>query len=176
MDAAALDRYRFFRRLGFFGVESGTVRGARTFLEECAAILGEPGTAVWITAQGRFADPRERPAGIRSGIARLGRRIGGTLLPLALEYSFWTETRPEALIRFGEPLTLPLAGTIEDVRRRIEGRLEAAQDALGEAARRRDSEAFVTTLEGRRGMGGLYGLWRSLRDRIRGHSSKGAGR
>ncbi len=39
IDGAALERYRFFRRLGLFGVENGTPAGARQFLETASAIL-----------------------------------------------------------------------------------------------------------------------------------------
>jgi 1-acyl-sn-glycerol-3-phosphate acyltransferase len=62
MDADALRRYWVFQRLGAFGIEPATLRGAREFLRTACAILARPRTALWVTAQGRFADPRERPA------------------------------------------------------------------------------------------------------------------
>ena len=48
-----------------------TARGAREFLRTSRAILARPRTALWITAQGRFADARERPAAIQPGVAHL---------------------------------------------------------------------------------------------------------
>jgi len=39
MDAAMLARYGIFRRLGMFGVEAGTLRGAAAFLRAGQAIL-----------------------------------------------------------------------------------------------------------------------------------------
>ena len=58
--------------LGVFGVEPKTMRGAREFLRTSRSILARPRTALWITAQGRFADARERPPAhsTRSGSSR----------------------------------------------------------------------------------------------------------
>ncbi len=58
MDADSLRRYQFFERLGMFGVELGTRRGQRDFLRISRFILARERTALWVTAQGRFADPR----------------------------------------------------------------------------------------------------------------------
>lgn len=170
MDASQLERYRFFRKLGFFGVEPGTVRGAAAFLRTSVAILGTPGTALWITAQGRFADPRERPVALEPGVAHLARRLdSGWIVPLALEYPFWEERFPEALARFGSPI--PLGGSGRTARAWLEllaSALEAAQDELARAACLRERAAFETVLEGRRGVGGFYDLFRSARAALRG--------
>ena len=107
MDADALRRYRIFERLGVFGIEPGTMRGAREFLRTSRSILARPRTALWITPQGRFADARERPPGIQPGVAHLARRLEqAVILPLALEYPFWEERHPEALARFGPAIVV----------------------------------------------------------------------
>lgn len=170
MDASQLERYRFFRKLGFFGVEPGTVRGAAAFLRTSEAILRLPGTALWITAQGRFADPRERPVVLEPGVAHLARRLeAGWIVPLALEYPFWEERFPEALARFGPPIPLESPGRSARAWLRILAEaLEGAQDALARAACARDRAAFETVLEGRRGVGGFYDLFRFARAALRG--------
>ena len=61
MDAKALERYGFFRRIGCFGVELGSLRGAKQFLGASLAALGLPDGGLCVTPQGRFADVRERP-------------------------------------------------------------------------------------------------------------------
>ena len=61
MDAAQLERYRFFRKLGAFGVERGTRHGAAAFLRIGTKVLARPGAMLWLTPQARFADARERP-------------------------------------------------------------------------------------------------------------------
>src|SRR5262249_11061377 len=90
MDAANLEQYRFFARLGFFGVERGSLRGARNFLRIGRAILDRSDSVLWITAQGRFADPRDRPVRLASGLGHLLARVsGGIVVPLAIELVFW---------------------------------------------------------------------------------------
>ncbi len=58
---------------------------------------------LWITAEGAFTDHRARPVALRPGLAHLARQVpGAVILPLALDYTFWNESRPEALLRFGD--------------------------------------------------------------------------
>jgi phytoene desaturase len=171
MEAAALSRYRIFERLGVFGIESGTRGGAREFLRTSLAILARPRSALWVTAQGRFADPRERPPGVRPGVAHLARRLRrAVILPLALEYPFWEERYPEALARFGSPIFVEAGAgrTAEEWRAEIEQSLADAQDALAREARRRDPSAFEVLVGGRAGVGGVYDRWRWLRALWRG--------
>ena len=165
MDAAALERYGIFRRLGMYGVAAGTLRGAATFLHVGNAILARPDALLWVTAQGRFADVRERPAGLLPGVGRLAATMThGVVVPLALEYTFWNERLPEALVRFGPPVAVteypgrtPAAWT-----QHIATCLEETQDALATAARRRDPAAFTTVVGGQAGVAGVYGRWQRL--------------
>ena len=100
-----LERYGFFKHLGFFGLEPQTQRGARKFLRTTHAILASSGNAVWLTPQGRFMDVRERPLRLQDGLGALARHEpSAAFVPLAIEYSFWTEPRPEILVSFGEPI------------------------------------------------------------------------
>ena len=105
IDAAMLERYGFFKHLGFFGIEPQTPRGARKFLRTTHAILASSGNAVWLTPQGRFLDVRERPLRLQDGLgARARHEPSAAFVPPAIEYSFWTEPRPEILVSFGEPI------------------------------------------------------------------------
>jgi 1-acyl-sn-glycerol-3-phosphate acyltransferase len=160
IEARMLQQYRFMRRIGIFGIEPGTRQGAAEFLKVGAGILADPGRMLWVTAQGRFADPRERPLGLRSGVARLLRRVPGAMaLPMAVEYPFWTEKRPEALARFGPPQRDPEA---------VEAALSETMDSLAEDALARDPARFETLLEGSAGIGGFYDLGRRARAALRG--------
>ncbi len=152
IEARMLEKYRFMRRIGIFGIEPGTRQGATEFLRIGAAILAEPRRMLWVTAQGRFSDPRERPLGLRPGVARLLRRVPGAVaLPLAIEYPFWTEKSPEALARFGRP---------QRDADGLEAALQQTMDRLAEDALAREPARFETILEGSAGIGGLYDLWR----------------
>lgn len=160
----ALARYSFFSRLGFYGVEQGTSRGAVHFLRTTQAVLARPNTAVWITAQGKFTDARARPPRLRRGIGHLARRLDrGVVLPLALEYPFWSERLPEALARFGEPITIPKPDLgPDDWVETIERHLSSVQDALATDALSRDPRNFHTLVSGNVGIGGVYDQWRRL--------------
>lgn len=175
IDAAMLRRYRMLGRMGFFGVEQGTRRGAVEFLRTGEAILQHSDRLLAVTAQGRFADVRERPVRFQPGLAHLAGRVPQALfLPMALEYVFWNDRLPEVLLRFGEPLVLGRAGvgvlSIEERSRLLEQRLEAAQDGLSLEAQRRDPAAFRVLLHGGAGQGGIYDWWRAFRARWRGES------
>ncbi|HSQ57562.1 MAG TPA: lysophospholipid acyltransferase family protein, partial [Gemmata sp.] len=107
IDAEAVKRYSFFKKIGFIPVDTKSLRGAAEFVRTAAAILSRSGRVYWVTAQGRFTDVRERPLAINSGVGHLAARLAeGIILPVALEYTFWTESTPEALVRFGEPLAV----------------------------------------------------------------------
>jgi 1-acyl-sn-glycerol-3-phosphate acyltransferase len=170
IDAQALGKYRFFEKLGFFGIEPGTARGARRFLSVSEEILSRQDTALWIAAEGRFTDPRERPVRLRPGISHLATRVRqAALLPLALEYPFWEERTPEALARFGAEISTGDAGlTAAGWTPILTDCLESTLDALATEALARDAGRFEVLLGGRAGVGGIYDAWRRLRARLRG--------
>lgn len=173
IEAAMLARYRFFGRLGFFGIEPNSARGAVRFLRVAETILRAPNAALWLTPQGRFCDARQRPAGFKPGLGHLAARLEhAVFLPLALEITYWEERTPEALLHFGRPVEAsrqtprqPDAWTAS-----LEAALEQAQETLAAAALRRDPAEFRVLLRGAAGVGGGYDLWRRLRAAWRGET------
>lgn len=175
IDAAMLARYRIFARLGFFGVEQGSRRGAAQFLRASEEILRHPNSMLAVTPHGRFADARERPVRFQAGLGHLAARAeNAVFLPVATEFVFWEERLPEVLVRFGEATVvrggLGSRRTPREWTALFEGNLEAAQDALAEESRRRDPAAFRVLLGGGAGQGGVYDWWRGLRARLRGET------
>ena len=85
---------------------AGTPRRARCISSRPAASSSPSrATPLLVTAQGRFADCRERPLKLEAGIAHIAEIApGATYLPLAIEYTHWLEKQPELLLRFGEPI------------------------------------------------------------------------
>jgi len=160
--AEALQRYKMFRQLGFFGVEPDSSRAAIRFLRTATNVLQQPDGLLWVTPQGRFADARERPAGLRPGLGHLATRVQATFLPLAIEYVFWEERTPEILVRFGRPLRSDLrrSASPADWTRRFEAELTLTQDALAAEAISHNPAAFERLLHGRTGIGGPYDWWR----------------
>lgn len=171
MDAAALRRYPFMARLGAFGVETGTSRGAATFLRVAGTVLQDPAHMLWVNAPGRFSDARERPVPVAPGVLRLPALAPDAIvLPLALEYPFWGERAAEMLAAFGPPVDCgPLAALPrEAVRGALETALAATMDRLAEDAISRDAARFHVLLRGQESIGGIYALWGRVRATVRG--------
>ena len=161
---AMLRRYAIFAKLGFFGVEKDR-GGLRDFVRTSRAILASDGDALWITPEGRFADVRD-DADLEPGVGHLAAGLErGFIVPLAAEYPFWEEKRPEALAAFGDPIDVSRhAGLCKDgwtdlVRRR----LRETQAELAAASVARDPAAFEPVLTGEAGVGGFYDLGRRLK-------------
>ncbi len=166
IDAAALQRYGFMRRIGLFGIDAGSA-GALTWLRTGRALLARPDTLLIVTPEGQFSDPRIRPLALRPGLAALlARAPHAQVLPLALDYPFWTERTPEALAAFGAPFSI--RGVTRLLQQLLAERLTAALDGLADAACRKDAARFSTLIDGRRGVGGVYDLWRRTQARWRG--------
>ncbi len=171
IDAVALERYRFFKRVGFVGVDVKSLSGAAEFLRTGTAILSQPRSVFWVTAQGRFTDVRERPLALQSGVGHLAASMtSGIVLPVALEYTFWTERTPESLVRVGEPLKITehpgLKGKAWTAL--IEGALTRNLDALNVETMKRDPCTFTELLAGKTGVGGIYDTWLRLKSWARG--------
>ena len=160
IDAAALKQYPILRKLGIFPVEMSSPRGAAQFLRTAEAILRANGV-LWLTPQGRFADPREFPLAFKPGLAALALRLPEVpLIPLAVEYTFWDERLPETLLHTGQPLHLDPNQTTAEATHTLETALAAAMTSLQGAAMARDPAAFTPLLTGSRGTGGIYALIR----------------
>lgn len=158
MDATALERYGIFKRIGVFGVEMKTARGAAQFLRTGSRIV-QHGGVLWVTPQGRFADSRERPLGFKPGLAALAAKMEGgcTVLPLAIEYVFWDERLPETLLHFGEPVRVQ-GQSVEEVQSLLEAALLNTMETLKGEAMARNPAAFSLVHDGTVGTGGFYEL------------------
>lgn len=173
IDAAALEKYRFMKRLGCFGIEQESARGAVRFLRTVREVVGsDPSHMLWMNAPGRFADVRERPVPIAAGAVRLAEHVPGEALigTLAFEYTHWNEKRGEALAAFGPAVPAgELAALDREARsERLRAMLTATMDGLAEDAVTRDPARFRTMVAGREGMGGLYGAFQYARAWARG--------
>ncbi len=163
IDADALEQYRFFRKLGFFGVERDTPRGAAQFVRVGRRILREADAVLWVTVQGHFTDPRVRPVDFRPGVAHLARHLDqGVVLPLAMEYPFWEERYPEALCAFGKPIEVSEHAGLDVAgwQALLSQRLQRTMDDLAAAAIAQQAERFEMIDAGNAGVGGVYDLWR----------------
>ncbi len=175
-DAEAIARYPLFERMGFFGVDQHTRQGAAEFLRTAGAALDAPGSSLWLTPEGRFCDPRDSAADFEPGLAHLAAKLasdGGrpaVFVPLAIEYPFWEERSPEALIRFGVPIRL---ADFSDYSKEQWGellrlRLSEAQAELARLSIDRNADALELLLGGAAGVGGPYDVFRRAINRLKG--------
>ncbi len=176
IDSKAVEKYAFFKRLGFFGVEADSPRGAARFFRVASQVLGHPWNILWVTPQAQFADVRQRPIQFKHGLGLLAARLGRTLsaptipppkiqfVPLAIEYPFWHERLPEILLRFGQPLDVQAAASPPrepgEWTRLLEQRLESTMDSLALESLPRRPDAFLPLLKGSVGVGAVYDTWR----------------
>lgn len=145
IDRTQLENFRFFRKLGMFGVDPDDATGLRPFVRHVEGLLrASPRTLVMMTPQGRFVDPR-LPVRIRPGAALLASRLPGMrICAVAIEYGFWTDQRPECFMRAVEvagPDTRA-APAVADWQRAFESAMDANARALAEATSARDASAF----------------------------------
>ena len=168
MDAAALERYAILKRIGVFGVEMKTARGAAQFMRTGLEIMKANGV-IWVTPQGRFADPRERPLQFKPGLAALAAKApsGCTVLPMAIEYTFWDERLPEVLMHFSKPIKVERQPAAQ-LKESFKAALLLAMETLQAKAIARDPSGFTVIARGRVGTGGLYEAGQRLVARLRG--------
>jgi 1-acyl-sn-glycerol-3-phosphate acyltransferase len=172
LDAAMLERYRVFGRIGAFGVDLESPAGAAHFLAASADVLSAPNRVMWVAAQGRFGDVRERPLGLKPGVARLAELApeDAVFLPLAIEYAFWLERGGEACLAFGPPLAASELAALPRPERlaRLERTLAGTLDDLSRDVMSREPARFVPVIEGNAGVGGIYDAARRLGSALRG--------
>ena len=145
IDATALQQYRVFERLGFFGVQLDSRAGAAEFLAHSRSILSHSDTALWITPEGRFADMRDHHAEFQPGLAHLCAKSNSLVaLPVALEYVFWEERLPVCLVAIGDAQVAAEAPkrSKTDWTCHLTRALRDAQARLAESSIARDSNCF----------------------------------
>jgi len=175
MDAAMLERYKMFRKFGFFGVAQDSQRGALQFLRTAETILESRDNLLFVTPQSRFADVRERPVRFEAGLGHLAMRVESALfVPVVAEYVFWEERLPEILMRFGQPVEVRAGNRAAFDAKAwttlFERKLTETQDAIAVEAQQRNGKDFQMVLHGGAGQGGVYDWWRGLKATLRGES------
>jgi len=175
IDAEALEQYRVFEKLGFFGVKLATAAGAATFLKTSTSILRDGSAALWITPEGRFCDVRDHTASWMPGLAHLCSRNANVLaVPLALEYVFWEERLPVCLVALGHTIA---SEHHPDWSKRqwndaLHSELRGAQTRLAQLAIARSPEPFDNLLPGTSGGGWVYDSCRRAKAWVTGRPFK----
>jgi hypothetical protein len=93
-----LAKYRFFSRIGAFGIEPGFARKSYEALRYSADVLRNPANALCIFPQGVLRYSGVRPLEFQRGVEYILKLYGGevNLLPLGIACEFLIDQRPEA--------------------------------------------------------------------------------
>ena len=93
-----LAKYRFFSRVGAFGIEPGLARKSYEALRYSADVLRDPANALCVFPQGVLRFSGVRPLEFQRGVGYILKLYGGevNLLPLGIACEFLVDQRPEA--------------------------------------------------------------------------------
>lgn len=101
MEAANLERLRFFGLVGGFGFRRGDARDGARALRHAARLLDRPGRVVWMFPQGEQLEA-DAPLVFQPGAARVAALAAAWVVPVALRYRFGAGERAELVIACGE--------------------------------------------------------------------------
>lgn len=171
IDARALESYRIFSKMGFFGIQLERLQGAADFLATSRAILARPQSSLWITPEGTFADCRDHSKPLMPGLAHLAASSPEVaFVPLAMEYPFWEEAKPMVLVRFGAPTCFSGGVSKSECAQHLDAALRETQRALAEAVIARQSDAFEFLIAPRASRTSWYDSIRAWKAWFRGRS------
>lgn len=167
IDADQLARFRFFRKLGLFGIHPENPASMAAMLEYCAAwSASAPRPTIAITPQGRFCDVRE-PVRIRPGAAALASKLAPScrVLAMTIEYAFWQSQRPEVFLRFAEA-PRPRSVSTAAWQRSIESTMQRSAEELARLVIARDPSPLSPLLaQSGSSINPVYDLWLRIRGR-----------
>ena len=145
IDAEQLETYAVLKKMGFYGVRLQSFSGAHQFLETSNKLLANPSTSIWITPEGRFCDVRDHEQPLMPGLAHLVSKLNHTtVIPLALEYSFWDDSRPHVFGQFGDHINCEQAELDgkSACKELLTSALRKTQRELASAVIKRDPHSF----------------------------------
>lgn len=102
-----MNRFPLFQYVGCFPVNKKSAQDAVKALKYAATTLKDPDINFWLFPQGIIRPPHYRPEIFQSGIAYLTesavKNFGGiNLCPVAVNYTFLRQDKPEIVLEFGK--------------------------------------------------------------------------
>jgi 1-acyl-sn-glycerol-3-phosphate acyltransferase len=158
-----LSRYRFFSRVGAFGIRPGRPRSAMEALRYSAEMLRDPEHALCLFPQGELRYHGTRPLGFQRGVEKVLQITGRPvqLLPLGIRCELLEDQRPEAYF-LADRCHRVDAGSFPGVPW-LEGEAAEILRRLEEAVRAREQGSVL--LQGRLPLDDRWGGRRSSRRR-----------
>jgi 1-acyl-sn-glycerol-3-phosphate acyltransferase len=102
-----LNRFPLLRRGGAFNVNKKSPQASMQALKYSIDILEDLNNILYIFPQGIIKPPNYRPIEFQSGLAYIAEKAAKkygkvALLPIAVNYMFLRDNRPEVLVEFGD--------------------------------------------------------------------------
>ncbi len=106
-----MNRFPLFALIGAFPINKASAQEAVKSLKYIIDDLKSPDLGFWIFPQGIVKPPNYRPIEFQTGLAYVAQNVakkhgGVNLIPLAVNYTFLREDRPECLAQVGEPIII----------------------------------------------------------------------
>ena len=106
-----LNRFPLLRRGGAFNVNKKSPQASMQALRYSVDILGDTNNILYIFPQGIIKPPNFRPIELQTGLTyiaeKAAKRYGKVqLIPVAVNYMFLRDNRPEVLVEFGDLIEL----------------------------------------------------------------------
>ncbi len=131
-----LNRFPLLRRGGAFSVNKKSPQSAMKALKYSVDVLGNTKNILGIFPQGIIRPPHFRPVVFQTGLAYIAQNTAKkygkvNLVPVAVEYTFLRDNRPEVIVKFGDKITLDNSNVNrKDLTHNLENALTKACDSL----------------------------------------------
>lgn len=146
-----MNRFPLFSLIGAFPINKASAQEAMISLRYIVEDLKDPDMALWIFPQGIVRPPNYRPIEFQTGITYIAQNVakkhgGVNLIPLAVNYTFLREDRPECLAEVGEPIVIT-ADNCKFDRREFTQKLQEEFEMLCDTQLKTFSKGEVTGYE-----------------------------
>ena len=118
-----LNRFPLLRRGGAFSVNKKSAQSAMKALQYSVDVVGDIRNMLCIFPQGIIRPPHYRPIEFQTGLAYIAenavKRYGKVnLIPMAIDYCFLRDNRPEVIVEFGKRIELRQGNELDKLSRK----------------------------------------------------------
>ena len=118
-----LNRFPLLRRGGAYSVNKKSPQSAMKALQYSVDVVGDLRNILCIFPQGIIRPPHFRPIEFQTGLAYIAenavKRYGKVnLIPMAVDYAFFRDNRPEVVVEFGKRIELRQGNELDKMSRK----------------------------------------------------------
>lgn len=118
-----LNRFPLLRRGGAYSVNKKSAQSAMKALQYSVDVVGDIRNMLCIFPQGIIRPPHYRPIEFQTGLAYIAEKALAkygkvNLIPMAIDYCFLRDNRPEVIVEFGKRIELRKGNDLEKLSRK----------------------------------------------------------